>query len=90
MIVGQLLVYCPVAVTPQTTENVTVLLEGSTGKLIPAPCSEAIVTLPAAGQDAAPDTPEQVACVQFKPGANGSFRSVTSASEGPLLVTVIV
>ena len=90
MIVGRLLVYCPVAVTPQTTENVIVLPAGSTGKLIPAPCSEAIVTLPAVGQDAAPDTPEQVACVQFKPVANGSFRSVPSPSEGPPLVTVIV
>ena len=76
--------------TPQITENVTELPAGSTAKVIPAPCSEAIVTLPGVGQDAPFDTASQLVCVQFKPVANESFSSAPSASDGPLFVTVIV
>ena len=85
-----MIVYCPVAVTPQTTENMTVLLAGRTGKITPEPCSEATVTLPAVGQDAPPETPVQVTCVQFKPVATGSLRTEPAAFAGPALATVIV
>ena len=76
--------YCPVAVTPHTNENVTVLMEGRTGILMPAPCSDAIET---AGQTAPPED-AQLTCVQFKPVTTGSFNTVPSPSDGPPLVTV--
>ena len=90
MIVEKLIYGSPVAVTPQTTEKVTVLLAGTAGNVIPPPCSEAIVTAPGKGQDAPPDVPVQLVCVQFSPDAIGSLSTAPSASDGPPLLTVIV
>ena len=76
--IGCLLFYCPVAATMQTIENVTVLLAGSIGKLISAPCSIAIVMVSAVGQDEPPDTPVQLACVRLKPQTIQTFDSLST------------
>jgi len=83
--------YWPVAVTLQFSVNVAVELAGSVGTVMPvAPCSKAIVVLPAAGQTAPPATDEQVTEVQLSPVTAGSRTVVPPARDGPEFTTVKV
>lgn len=74
---------------PQVTENVMLLAAGKLGNAIPPPCSAATVTEPAAGQLAVPLTPVQLTLVHDRPVAAGSLKVAPSASEGPLLASVM-
>jgi len=81
----------PVAVTVQFRVNVAVELAGSVGTVMPvAPCSKAIVVLPAAGQTAPPATDEQVTEVQLSPVTAGSRTVVPPARDGPEFTIVKV
>lgn len=81
------MVYCPVAVTLQSRLKVSELFAGKLLSVMPAPCNAA--TLGAPGQTAPPEALQLGGVVQVRPGVAGSLSTDPSASETPLLATVI-
>ena len=80
--------YSPVAVTPQVSVNTRLELAGNDGMARPA--WNAARLIGAAGHTAAPLVTAQVTAVQARPGATGSVTMAPAASDGPVLLTVML
>ena len=79
--------YCPVAVRLQIKLNVSELLAGKLLNVMPVPCRAATVLAP--GQLAPPEELQVSGLSQVRPNTAGSLSTDPSASETPLLTTVI-
>jgi hypothetical protein len=90
--VAQILRYKPVALTPQLTVKLMLLLVGKLGKIKPPPVSK-LGQLPATGQVAAglPPVAEQAVTLQLARPALGTSRATEPPAElGPALAKVMV